>query len=61
MGWIDLGLVVAGFVAMNFVMKLGSLKGHSSPALTATLFAAAALLCLATSAIPPQPGSRRRG
>jgi len=45
MGWIYLGLVVAGFVAMNFVMKLGSLKGHSSPALTASLFAAAALLC----------------
>ena len=36
MGWIYLGLVVAGFVAMNFVMKLGSLKGHSSPALTAS-------------------------
>lgn len=47
MGWIYLGLVVAGFAAMNFIMKLGSLKGHSSPALTAALFAAAAVLCLA--------------
>ncbi|MCK7518507.1 MAG: hypothetical protein MZV64_12705 [Ignavibacteriales bacterium] len=36
MGWIYLGLVVAGFVAMNFVMKLGSLRGHSVPALTAS-------------------------
>jgi drug/metabolite transporter (DMT)-like permease len=45
MGWIYLALVVAGFVAMNFVMKLGSLKGHSSPALTAALFASAAALC----------------
>lgn len=45
MGWIYLALVVAGFVAMNFIMKLGSLKGHSSPALTASLFAVAALLC----------------
>jgi drug/metabolite transporter (DMT)-like permease len=55
MGWIDLGLVVAGFVAMNFVMKLGSLKGHSSPALTASLFAAAALLCLAVLIVSGQP------
>jgi len=55
MGWIFLGLVVAGFVAMNFVMKLGSLKGHSSPALTASLFAAAALLCLAVMAVSGEP------
>jgi drug/metabolite transporter (DMT)-like permease len=55
MGWIFLGLVVAGFVAMNFVMKLGSLKGHSSPALTASLFAAAALLCLAVLAVSGEP------
>ncbi len=55
MGWIYLGLVVAGFVAMNFVMKLGSLKGHSSPALTASLFSAAALLCLAVLLLSGQP------
>jgi drug/metabolite transporter (DMT)-like permease len=55
MGWIYLGLVVAGFVAMNFVMKIGSLKGHSSPALTAALFAAAAALCLAVLVISGQP------
>ncbi len=55
MGWIYLGLVVAGFVAMNFVMKLGSLKGHSSPALTAALFAAAAVLCLAVVIVSGQP------
>lgn len=55
MGWIYLGLVVAGFVAMNFVMKLGSLKGHSSPALTASLFAAAAILCLAVLIVSGQP------
>ncbi len=55
MGWIYLGLVVAGFVAMNFVMKLGSLKGHSSPALTAALFAAAAVLCLAVVVVSGQP------
>ena len=60
MGWIYLGLVVAGFAAMNFVMKLGSLKGHSSPALTASLFAAAALLCgavLVTSGKPLYPST----
>jgi drug/metabolite transporter (DMT)-like permease len=55
MGWIYLGLVVTGFVAMNFVMKLGSLKGHSSPALTAALFAAAAVLCLAVLVLAGQP------
>lgn len=55
MGWIYLGLVVAGFVAMNFVMKLGSLRGHSSPALTAALFAAAAGLCLIVLAVSGQP------
>jgi drug/metabolite transporter (DMT)-like permease len=55
MGWIYLGLVVTGFVAMNFVMKLGSLKGHSSPALTAALFAAAAVLCLAILVVTGQP------
>jgi drug/metabolite transporter (DMT)-like permease len=55
MGWIYLGLVVAGFVAMNFVMKLGSLKGHSSPALTASLFSAAALFCLAGLLLSGQP------
>src|SRR5512137_2292124 len=55
MGWIYLGLVVVGFVAMNFVMKLGSLKGHSSPALTAALFACAAVLCLAVLVVSGQP------
>jgi len=55
MGWIYLGLVVVGFTAMNFVMKLGSLKGHSSPALTASLFSAASLFCLAVLLISGQP------
>ncbi len=55
MGWIYLGLVVAGFVVMNFVMKLGSLKGHSSPALTAALFAAAAVLCSGVLIITDKP------
>lgn len=55
MGWIYLALVLAGFVAMNFVMKLGTLKGHSSPALTAALFASAAALCLAVLAGSGQP------
>jgi len=55
MGWIYLGLVVVGFTAMNFVMKLGSLKGYSSPALTASLFSAASLFCLAVLLISGQP------
>jgi drug/metabolite transporter (DMT)-like permease len=55
MGWIFLGLVVVGFVAMNFVMKLGSLKGHSSPALTASLFSAAAVFCLTLLVISGKP------
>jgi drug/metabolite transporter (DMT)-like permease len=55
MGWIYLALVVAGFVAMNFVMKLGSLKGHSSPALTAALFAAAAALCAGMLMVQDKP------
>ena len=38
-GWFFLGLAVAGFAAMNFVMKLATLKGHASPVLTAALFA----------------------
>ncbi len=46
MGWIFLALVILGFIATNFFMKLGSLKGHPSPALTGSLFAEAALLCL---------------
>jgi drug/metabolite transporter (DMT)-like permease len=60
MGWLYLALVVAGFVAMNFVMKIGSLKGHSSPTLTAALFASAAALCagvLAASARPIYPST----
>ena len=55
MGWITLGLVVLGFTAMNFVMKLGSLKGHSSPALTASLFTGASLFCLAVLVLAGQP------
>jgi drug/metabolite transporter (DMT)-like permease len=55
MGWIYLGLVVIGFTAMNFIMKLGSLKGHTSPALTASLFAAAALFCLAAVLLSGRP------
>jgi drug/metabolite transporter (DMT)-like permease len=55
LGWIYLALVVAGFVAMNFVMKLGSLKGHSSPALTAALFAAAAALCAGMLMVQDKP------
>ncbi len=55
MGWLCLALVVVGFVAMNFIMKLGSLKGHSSPALTASLFAAAAVLCLAVLVLTGAP------
>lgn len=55
MGWIYLGLVVAGFVAMNFIMKLGSLKGHDSPVLTGSLFIAASIFCLAALVITGQP------
>jgi drug/metabolite transporter (DMT)-like permease len=55
MGWIYLGLVVVGFTAMNFIMKLGSVKGHSSPALTASLFSSAALFCLAVLVLSGQP------
>ncbi|MCK7518821.1 MAG: hypothetical protein MZV64_14385 [Ignavibacteriales bacterium] len=40
---------------MSFVMKLGSLKGHSSPALTASLFSAAALFCLTVLLLSGQP------
>jgi drug/metabolite transporter (DMT)-like permease len=46
MGWLFLVLAILGFVAMNFVMKLGSLKGHSSPLLTSSLFALASFYCL---------------
>lgn len=55
MGWIYLGLAIAGFVAMNLVMKLGSLKGHSSPLLTASLFALASLYCLLFVIFSGQP------
>jgi len=55
MGWLYLALVVAGFVAMNFIMKLGSLKGHSSPALTAALFGAAAALCAGVLVVQDKP------
>lgn len=55
MGWIFLGLAIAGFVAMNLVMKLGSLKGHSSPLLTTSLFALASLYCLLFLIFSGQP------
>jgi drug/metabolite transporter (DMT)-like permease len=55
MGWIFLGLVVLGFVAMNFVMKLGSMNGYSSPALTGSLFAAAAIFCMVALIISGKP------
>ncbi len=45
MGWVFLALVVAGFVVTNFVMKMGSLKGHSSATLTGSLFAMASFFC----------------
>jgi len=46
MGWLFLALAVSGFVAMNFIMKLGGLRGYSSPLLTSSLFAFASLYCL---------------
>lgn len=54
-GWLYLGLVVGGFAAMNFVMKRATLKGHASPVLTASLFAAAAALCLAVLIVSGRP------
>lgn len=55
MGWIFLALVIVGYVAMNFIMKLGSLKGHAAPALTGALFALAALFCLLFLIFSGQP------
>jgi drug/metabolite transporter (DMT)-like permease len=55
MGWIFLILVIIGYVAMNFVMKLGSLKGHAAPALTGALFAVAAFFCLIFLIVSGQP------
>lgn len=55
MGWIFLALVIVGYVAMNFIMKLGSLKGHEAPALTGALFAAAAFFCLIFIIVTGQP------
>jgi len=46
MGLLFLILAISGFVAMNFIMKLGSLKGLDSSQLTTALFVVAALLCL---------------
>lgn len=46
MGWLFLALAVTGFVAMNFIMKLGSLRGYSSPLLTSSLFAFASFYSL---------------
>lgn len=55
MGWIFLALVIVGYVAMNFIMKLGSLKGHEAPALTGALFAVAAFFCLLFLIFSGQP------
>ena len=55
MGWLFLLLAILGFVAMNFVMKLGSLKGHSSPLLTSSLFALASFYCLFFLIFTKQP------
>jgi drug/metabolite transporter (DMT)-like permease len=55
MGWIFLALVIVGYVAMNFIMKLGSLKGHAAPALTGALFAVAAFFCLLFLIFSGQP------
>jgi drug/metabolite transporter (DMT)-like permease len=55
MGWVYLALVIVGYVAMNFTMKLGSLKGHASPALTGSLFTVAAFFCLLFLILTGQP------
>lgn len=55
MGWIFLVLVIVGYVAMNFIMKLGSQKGHAAPALTGALFAIAAFFCLLVVILSSQP------
>jgi len=54
-------LVVVGFTAMNFVMKLGSLKGHSSPALTASLFSPRRSSAWPCSLSPASPSKTRAG
>jgi len=46
MGWLFLLLAIAGYVAMNFVMKLGSRRGLNSSELTGSLFALASFYCL---------------
>ncbi len=46
MSWLFLLLAIAGYVAMNLVMKLGSLRGLNSSELTGSLFALASLYCL---------------
>jgi len=46
MSWLFLVLAIAGYVAMNLVMKLGSLRGLNSSELTGSLFALASLYCL---------------
>jgi len=55
MGWLFLTLAILGYVVMNFVMKLGSMKGHSSPLLTSSLFSAASVYCLLFLAFARQP------
>jgi len=45
-GWLFLLLAIIGYVAMNFVMKLGSLRGLNSSELTGSLFALASFYCL---------------
>lgn len=60
MGWLFLALAVTGFVAMNFIMKLGSLKGYSSPLLTSALFSFASFYCLLFVLFSRQPLSISR-
>lgn len=55
MGWVFLALAIAGFVAMNFIMKLGSLRGYPSPLLTTSLFAFASFYCLFFLLLNKQP------
>lgn len=55
MGWVHLALAVCGFVAMNFLMKLGILRGYSSLQLTTSLFIFASFYCLLFLFFGPGP------
>jgi drug/metabolite transporter (DMT)-like permease len=55
MGWLFLALAIFGFVAMNFIMKLGGLRGYASPFLTTSLFSFASLYCLLFLLFSHQP------